>query len=296
MRSSRRVPTHVLDPGIQGGIMGLRIYNNVEAANAHRVLNNTNDALSKSMERLSSGLRINRAADDAAGLAVSEVMRSQIRGMNVASRNAQDGVSLVQVADGALGNVGNMLQRVRDLAVQAANGTLTDSQRSNLNAEVQQILTEINATGAQTEFNGIRILAGSVAAAASAVTLQVGANGGQAIAFTIGTVGTTALTIQGLSVSFATAASAAIASLDVAIGAITTQRANLGAIQNRLEQTINRLGVTSENLQAAESRIRDADMAAEMISFTKNQILQQSGMAMLSQANAAPQSVLSLLR
>jgi flagellin len=276
--------------------MGLRIYNNVEAANAHRVLSNTNNALSKSMERLSSGLRINRAADDAAGLAVSEVMRSQIRGMNVASRNAQDGVSLVQVADGALGNVGDMLQRVRDLAVQASNGTLTDSQRSNLNAEVQQILTEINATGAQTEFNGIKILSGSVAAAASAVTLQVGANGGQAIAFTIGTVGTTALTIQGLSVSFATAASAAIASLDVAIGAITTQRANLGAIQNRLEQTINRLGVTSENLQAAESRIRDADMAAEMISFTKNQILQQSGMAMLSQANSAPQSVLSLLR
>jgi flagellin len=276
--------------------MGLRIYNNVEAANAHRVLSNTNNALSKSMERLSSGLRINRAADDAAGLAVSEVMRSQIRGMNVASRNAQDGVSMVQVADGALGNVGDMLQRVRDLAVQASNGTLTDSQRSNLNAEVQQILSEINTTGSNTEFNGIKILAGSVATAASAVTLQVGANGGQAIAFTIGTVGTTALTIQGLSVSFATAASAAIASLDVAIGAITTQRANLGAIQNRLEQTINRLGVTSENLQAAESRIRDADMAAEMISFTKNQILQQSGMAMLSQANSAPQSVLSLLR
>jgi flagellin len=276
--------------------MGLRIYNNVEAANAHRVLGNTNNQLSKSMERLSSGLRINRAADDAAGLAVSEVMRSQIRGMNVASRNAQDGVSMVQVADGALGNVGDMLQRVRDLAVQASNGTLTDSQRSNLNAEVQQILSEINTTGTDTEFNGIKILSGAVAGAASAVTLQVGANGGQAIAFTIGTVGTTALTINGLSVSFATAASAAIASLDVAIGAITTQRANLGAIQNRLEQTINRLGVTSENLQAAESRIRDADMASEMISFTKNQILQQSGMAMLSQANSAPQSVLSLLR
>ncbi|MEQ9335914.1 MAG: flagellin, partial [Miltoncostaeaceae bacterium] len=252
--------------------------------------------LSKSMERLSSGLRINRAADDAAGLAVSEVMRSQIRGMNVASRNAQDGVSLVQVADGALGNVGDMLQRVRDLAVQASNGTLTDAQRSNLNSEVQQVLTEINATGDQTEFNGIKILSGSVAAAASAVTLQVGANGGQAIAFTIGTVGTTALTLAGVSVSFATAASAAIASIDAAISSVTTQRANLGAIQNRLEQTINRLGVTSENLQAAESRIRDADMASEMISFTKNQILQQSGMAMLSQANSAPQSVLSLLR
>lgn len=276
--------------------MGLRIYNNVEAANAHRVLGATNSNLSKSMERLSSGLRINRAADDAAGLAVSEVMRSQIRGMNVASRNAQDGVSLVQVADGALGNVGDMLQRVRDLAVQASNGTLTDAQRSNLNSEVQQVLTEINATGNQTEFNGIKILSGSVAAAASAVTLQVGANGGQAIAFTIGTVGTTALTLNGLSVSFATAASAAIASIDAAISSVTTQRANLGAIQNRLEQTINRLGVTSENLQAAESRIRDADMASEMISFTKNQILQQSGMAMLSQANSAPQSVLSLLR
>lgn len=276
--------------------MGLRIYNNVEAANAHRVLGTTNNNLSKSMERLSSGLRINRAADDAAGLAVSEVMRSQIRGMNVASRNAQDGVSLVQVADGALGNVGDMLQRVRDLAVQASNGTLTDAQRSNLNSEVQQVLTEINATGDQTEFNGIKILSGSVAAAASAVTLQVGANGGQAIAFTIGTVGTTALTLAGVSVSFATAASAAIASIDAAISSVTTQRANLGAIQNRLEQTINRLGVTSENLQAAESRIRDADMASEMISFTKNQILQQSGMAMLSQANSAPQSVLSLLR
>jgi len=285
-----------LDPSIQGGIMGLRIFNNVEAANAHRVLNNTNNALSKSMERLSSGLRINRAADDAAGLAVSEVMRSQIRGMGVASRNAQDGVSLVQVADGALGNVGDMLQRVRDLAVQASNGTLTDSQRGNLDAEVQQILTEINKTGTDTEFNGISILSGSVAVAASAVTLQVGANGGQEIAFTIGTVSAAALTLTGLAVSTAAGASAAIASIDAAIGAVTTSRANLGAVQNRLEQTINRLGLTSENLQAAESRIRDADMAAEMISFTKNQILQQSGMAMLSQANAAPQSVLSLLR
>ncbi len=203
---------------------------------------------------------------------------------------------MVQVADGALGNVGDMLQRVRDLAVQAANGTLTDSQRSNLDAEVQQVLTEINATGNQTEFNGIKILSGAVATGASAVTLQVGANGGQQIAFTIGTVGTTALTINGLGVSTAAAASAAIVSIDAAIGAITTRRSNLGAIQNRLEQTIGRLGVTSENLQAAESRIRDADMASEMISFTKNQILQQSGMSMLSQANSAPQSVLSLLR
>jgi flagellin len=276
--------------------MGLRINNNVEALNAHRVLTNTNAAVGKAMERLSSGLRINRAADDAAGLAVSEVMRSQIRGMSVAARNAQDGVSMVQVADGALGNVGDMLQRVRDLAVQASNGTLTDSQRANLDAEVQQVLTEIGKTGTDTEFNGIKVLAGSVATAASAVTLQVGANGSQTIAFTIATVSTSDLGISGIAVSTAASASAAIASLDAAIRTVTTNRATLGAIQNRLEHTINRLGMTSENLQAAESRIRDADMAAEMIDFTKQQILQQSGTAMLAQANSAPQSVLSLLR
>lgn len=275
--------------------MGLRIYNNVEAQNARRVLENTNAQVGKAMERLASGLRINRAADDAAGLAVSEVMRSQIRGMGVAQRNAQDGVSMVQVADGALGNVGDMLQRLRDLAVQASNGTLTDAQRANLDAEVQQILTEVNKTGTDTEFNGIKILAGSVATAASAVTLQVGANSNQSIAFTIGTVSAGDLGISGIAVSTAASATAAIASLDAAISAVSTRRASLGAIQNRLEHTINRLGMTSENLQAAESRIRDADMAAEMISFTKNQILQQSGTAMLAQANLAPQSVLSLL-
>ena len=276
--------------------MGLSVYNNVQAENAHRLLANTNTQLSKSMERLSSGLRINRAADDAAGLAVSEGMRSQIRGMNVASRNAQDGVSMVQVADGALGNVGDMLQRVRDLAVQASNGTLTDAQRTNLDTEVQQIMTEIGKTGTDTEFNGIKILAGSVATAGTAVTLQVGANASQSIAFTIGTVSTSDLGISGIAVSSAASATAAIASLDAAISTVTTSRANLGAIQNRLEHTIDRLGQTSENLQAAESRIRDADMASEMITFTKNQILSQSGMAMLSQANQAPQSVLSLLR
>jgi flagellin len=276
--------------------MGLSVYNNVEAQNAHRLLSNTGTQLNKSMERLSSGLRINRAADDAAGLAVSEGMRSQIRGMNVASRNAQDGVSMVQVADGALGNVGDMLQRVRDLAVQASNGTLTDAQRKNLDTEVQQVLTEIGKTGTDTEFNGLKILAGSVATAASAVTLQVGANASQNIAFTIGTVSTSDLGISGIAVSTAASATAAIASLDAAISTITTSRANLGAIQNRLEHTINRLGMTSENLQAAESRIRDADMASEMIDFTKHQILQQSGMAMLAQANQSPQSVLSLLR
>jgi flagellin len=276
--------------------MGLRIYNNVEAQNAHRQLQQTNANVSKAMERLSSGLRINRAGDDAAGLAVSEVMRSQIRGMQVATRNSQDGISLVQVADGAIGSVTDMLQRVRDLAVQAANGTLTDAQRGNLDKEVQNILLEINRVGSDTEFNGVKILAGSVATAASAITLQIGANGGQNIAFTIGTISVSDLGLSGLAVSTQASASAAIASLDAAVATLNTQRALMGAIQNRLEQTIARLGVTSENLQAAESRIRDADMAAEMIYFTKNQILQQSGTAMLAQANQAPQSVLQLLK
>jgi flagellin len=276
--------------------MGLRIYNNVEAANAHRNLTQTNNAVGKAMERLSSGLRINRAADDAAGLAVSEIMRSQIRGNNVASRNAEDGISLVQVADATMGTATDMLQRMRDLAVQASNGTLTDAQRLNLDKEVQQVLTEINKVGTDTEFNGIKILAGSVATAASAVTLQIGASGSQTIAFTIGTVSTSDLGISGLAVSSQASASAAIASIDAAISTLSTARANMGAIQNRLEQTITRLGVTAENLQAAESRIRDADMAQEMIAFTKHQILQQSGTAMLSQANSAPQNVLQLLR
>jgi flagellin len=275
--------------------MGLRIYNNVEAQNAHRQLSNTNTKLSHTMERLSSGLRINRAADDAAGLAVSEEMRTQIRGMNVASRNALDGVSLVQVADGALGGVNDMLQRMRDLAVQAANGTLTDLQRNNLDQEVQSITAEIARVASDTEFNGIKILSGSVATAANAVTLQVGANGSQSIAFTIATMTASDLGISGIAVSTASSATAAIASIDAAIRTVNSQRASMGAIQNRLEQTISRLELTSENLQAAESRIRDADMASEMIDLTKNQILQQSGTAMLAQANQAPQSILQLL-
>nr|WP_246496319.1 flagellin [Miltoncostaea marina] len=275
--------------------MGLRIYNNVEAQNAHRQLSTTTTALSKTMERLSSGMRINRAADDAAGLAVSEEMRTQIRGMNVAARNALDGVSLVQVADGALGGVNDMLQRVRDLAVQASNGTLTDLQRGNLDQEVQSVMAEIARVASDTEFNGIKILSGSVATAASAVTLQVGANSSQTIAFTVATMTASDLGISGLSVSTAASASAAIASIDAAIRTVNSQRASMGAIQNRLEQTISRLELTAENLQAAESRIRDADMAEEMIALTKSQILQQSGTAMLAQANQLPQGILQLL-
>lgn len=273
--------------------MSLRIYNNTEAQNAHRQLQSTSLAMSRTMEKLSSGLRINRAADDAAGLAVSEEMRTNIRGMNMAARNALDGVSLVQVADGALSGVNDMLQRMRELAIEAANGTYTDNQRLNIDREVQSLLAEVNRVASDTEFNGIKILSGSVAA--SPVTLQVGADAGQTIAFTIATMTTTQLGIVGLAISTAASASAALASLDTAIRAVNSLRSDMGAIQNRLEQTINRLNLTSENTQAAESRIRDADMAAEMIEFTKRQILQQSGTAMLAQANQAPQSVLQLL-
>jgi flagellin len=276
--------------------MSLRIFNNTEAQNAHRQLQANSLAMSRTMEKLSSGLRINRAADDAAGLAVSEEMRTNIRGLNMASRNALDGVSLVQVADGALAGVNDMLQRMRELAVEAANGTYTDTQRGNIDREVQSLLAEIGRVASDTEFNGIQILSGSVSTAASAVTLQVGADSGQTIAFTIGTMSTAQLGIAGLAISTAASASAAIASLDAAIRTVNTTRSDVGAIQNRLEQTISRLNLTSENTQAAESRIRDADMASEMIEYTKRQILSQSGTAMLAQANQAPQNVLQLLR
>jgi flagellin len=216
--------------------------------------------------------------------------------MHVASRNAQDGVSMVQVADGALGGVNDMLQRIRDLSVQAANGTLTDQQRSNLDQEVQSIVAEMARVAADTEFNGVKILSGSVATAANAVTLQVGANGAQVIAFTIGTMSASDLGISGIAIGTAASATQAIASVDAAIRQVNASRAAMGAIQNRLEQTISRLDLTSENLQAAESRVRDADMATEMIDFTRNQILQQSGTAMLAQANQAPQTILRLLQ
>lgn len=274
----------------------MRINTNVEALNANRVLDRTNMGLAKSIERLSSGYRINRGADDAAGLAVSEVMRSQIKGYEVAARNAQDGISLVQTADGALGSVGESLQRLRELAMQASNGTYTDAQRGNIQQEVTALLSEIGNVGTNTTFNGTAILAGG-SIATSGVTLAVGpdASAAQSITFAIATVSTTALTINGLSVATQTAAAAAVASIDAAINTVTTQRASLGAIQNRLEKTIENLNVGRENLAAAESRIRNADMAKEMTEFTRLQILQQAGTAMLAQANVAPQSVLQLI-
>jgi flagellin len=274
--------------------MGLRIYQNIEAINAHRNLGISSDNLGKAMEKLSSGLRINRAGDDAAGLAISEKLRSQVKGLNQAVRNSQDGISLIQTAEGALVETHSILQRIRELSVQAANGTLENDDRGQIQEEVAQLIEEVTRIATATQFNGKQLISGSFAT--SAITFQVGANATQGIGLTIGAMDATALTIGALNVSTQTGADAAILSLDTAIAAVSSQRANLGAVQNRLEHTIANLGVAAENLAASESRIRDVDMALEMVNYTKQQILQQAGTAMLAQANTAPQAVLQLLR
>ncbi|ABB15288.1 flagellin [Carboxydothermus hydrogenoformans] len=275
--------------------MSLRINNNIEALNAWRALNSTSNALQKSMEKLSSGLRINRAGDDAAGLAISEKLRAQIRGLNQAIRNAQDGISLIQTAEGGLSEIQNILQRMRELGVQAANGTLNNQDISAITTELNQLFNEIDRIAGATEFNTKNLLAVSTGLV---VTLQVGANAGQVIAFTIDNAGTASLGLSSadLAINDNASASAFISKVDSALQKVSTYRANLGSIQNRLEHTIANLGIASENLSASESRIRDVDMAAEMMNFTKNQILQQAGVAILAQANQAPQAVLQLLR
>jgi flagellin len=282
--------------------MGLRIQNNIDAFDTHRQLQISSNAASKSMEKLSSGYRINRAADDAAGLAISEKMRGQIGGLDQAQRNAQDGVSLVQTAEGSLNEVHSMLQRVRDLKTQFDNGTLSSSDQDAIAAEVSQIGQELGNIASQTSFNGNKLLTGSQ------FTFQVGANDGE----TIQTQGVTlSANISGGGLSELSALSttalakaalasggtlSAVATIDTAITNISTARANYGAVQNRLEHRLNNLATYQENLTASESRIRDVDMAAEMTSYTKENILQQAGTSMLAQANQAPQSVLSLLR
>lgn len=265
--------------------MSLRIQNNVEAFNAHRNLVNTSDKLGKSMERLSSGYRINRAADDAAGLAISERLRAQVKGIGQAQRNAQDAVSLVQTAEGSLDEVHSMLQRVRELAVQYKNGSLSESDQKSIQSEINQLASEVERIGTSSEFNGIKLLN-----SASTVTFQVGANDGEAI-----TVSTISLGAAVGAKAFELGEATDISQIDAAIGAISTQRAEFGAVQNRLEHTLNNLAVYQENLTASESRIRDVDMAAEMVEFTKLQILQQAGTAMLAQAQQSGQSVLKLL-
>jgi len=273
--------------------MSLRIQNNVEAFNAHRQLTGTSNALSKSMERLSSGYRINRAADDAAGLAISEKMRAQIGGVNQAQRNAQDAISLVQTAEGALNEVHAMLQRVRDLAVQFNNGTLATADKAAITAEVAQLCSEISKIGSDTKFNGIALLSGG-----ASITFQVGAEDGQTISLTgVGLFGTgSTFQVDSNIFSWAAGGAVTLASIDAAIANVSAARGTFGATQNRLDHTLNNLATYQENLTASESRIRDVDMAEEMTNFTKLQILQQAGTSMLAQANQAPQSVLSLLR
>jgi flagellin len=274
--------------------MGLRINTNVSAFNVHRNLVATDFELSKVLEKMASGLRINRASDDAAGLAVSEKLRTQVRGLQVATDNAQHGISLVQTAEGALNEVHSILQRLRKLAVQAANDHLTDNDRTQIQKEVDQLLAQIDYIGNTTQFNTKKLLSGAFAS--TALTFQVGANAGEVVAITIATVNATAMTLNGLSVANLGAASNAIVSIDQAISYVTDLRARLGAFQNRLERIVSNNNIAMENQAAAESRIRDVDMAQAVIQLVRLQILQQTGVAALAQANAVPQTVLQLLR
>jgi flagellin len=287
--------------------VGLRINNNIAAFNAYRNLSVTDSAMSKSLEKLSSGYRINRAADDAAGLAISEGLRSQIGGLKVAVRNAQDGISVVQTAEGALNESQAILQRMRDLAVQAANGGSQDATaQAAADTEFQQLNQELDRIANTTSFNGNSLLNGSFSgafqvdsgtAAGSVITVDLTSGAGGALnGLTITGLDSAGLGTSTASLTSTGNATSAITTLDSALKDVSTVRAKLGAYQNRFEHTINNLNVAVENLSASESRIRDTDMASELVEFTKNQILSQAGTAMLAQANQAPQSVLKLLQ
>ena len=267
------------------------VQHNVTAMNTNRQMGSVQGALSKSTEKLSSGYKINRAGDDAAGLSISEKMRAQIRGLNKASSNAQDGISLIQVAEGALNETHSILQRMNELATQAANDTNTATDRTALAAEVTQLKTEIDRISTTTQFNTMNLLDGSF----TGKNLQVGSLANQKIQISIGKMDAASLSVDSLDLTTYTKAGSAITKVQSAIDAVSTQRSTLGAVQNRLEHTINNLNTTSENTQAAESRIRDTDMASEMVEFSKNNILSQAGLSMLSQANQANQGVLSIL-
>jgi flagellin len=277
--------------------MGLSVNTNIAALNSYRNLSNTDNQMSKSLEKLSSGFRINRAADDAAGLAISEGLRSQIGGLKVAIRNTQDGISVVQTAEGALTETHAILQRMRDLAVQSANGSNDEDSRSALNAEATALSSELDRIANKTTFNNVNLLDGSF----SSVDFQVGYASGDTIEVKVqsGTSGegfdSTDLGLSGLDLASASGAAAAIDKIDDAIKEVSTARADLGALQNRFEHTVKNLSVTQENLTASESRIRDTDMAQEMTNFSRNQILSQAGTSMLAQANAASQNILKLL-
>ena len=272
--------------------MGMVVRTNTMANNAFRQLGMNNNQVSKSLEKLASGYRINRAGDDAAGLAISESMKAQIKGLEAASSNSQDAISLVQTAEGALTEVHDMLNRMVELATKAANGTYTDDQRGNYQDEVDQLLKEIDRIATSTKFNDTVLLDGTF----QNKDMQVGTSANETISVSISGMGANALGVSGMDVSSQTGASTAIQNINDAINTVSKTRSGLGATQNRLEHTINNLDTTAENLSAANSRIRDTDMAKEMMKYTQMNVLVQSAQAMLAQANQQPQSVLQLLQ
>ena len=277
---------------------------NISSLYADRVLNISNDSIMKNMEKLSSGERINRAGDDASGLAVSEKMRSQIRGLNQASKNIQNGVSFIQTTEGYLQETTDILQRVRELAVQSANGIYSDEDRMQIQVEVSQLVAEVDRIASQAQFNGMNMLTGRFAQEGDSVMqFQIGANVDQNTRVFIGTMTATALGLKGaqggdeqISISSPDEANITLAAIDEALKNVTKQRADLGAYQNRFEMAAKGINIAAENTQASEYRIRNTDMASEMVEFTKNQILTQAGTAMLAQANSQSQSVLGLLQ
>ena len=280
------------------------INHNMSSLYADRVLNISNDSIRKNMEKLSSGERINRAGDDASGLAVSEKMRSQIRGLNQASRNIENGVSFIQTTEGYLTETTDILQRVRELAVQSANGIYSDEDRMQIQVEVSQLVAEVDRIASQAQFNGMNMLTGRFAQEGQSVMqFQIGANVDQNTRVFIGTMTATSLGLKGMqggdeqiTISTPEDANMTLAAVDAALTTVTKQRADLGAYQNRFEMAAKGVDIAAENTQSAESRIRDTDMANEMVEFTKNQILTQAGTAMLAQSNSQTQTVLGLLQ
>ena len=277
----------------------MRIQHNIPALSSHRNLTNNNSAVSKNLEKLSSGYRINRAGDDAAGLAISEKMRAQITGLQTAQKNAEDGVSLVQTAEGALTEVHSMLNRMVELATQSANGTYSEANRKEMQKEIDALNAEIDRIGETSNFNGTKLFDGNTAS----IALHVGESSADANQITVtltamssSSIGSAKVNVKDIDIKTAAGAKTAIDTINNAIDGISSQRSDFGALQNRLEHTINNLGVQTENITAAESRIRDVDMAKEMMSYTKNNILVQASQAMLAQANQTPQGVLQLLQ
>ena len=270
----------------------MRIQHNITALNSYNKLNTNNSAVSKNLEKLSSGYKINRAADDAAGLAISEKMRYAVRGLNRASLNAQDGISVVQIAEGALNETHSILQRMNELATQAANDPNTSADRGKIQNEIDQLVSEIDRIRSTTQFNTMDLLDGTF----TGKKLQVGMLEGQTMQISISNMDSASLSVNALTVSDNAAAGSAMTKIQKAIDTVSAQRSKLGAIQNRLDHTIANLDNAAENTQAAESRIRDTDMAAQMVEYSKNNILAQAGQSMLAQANQSNQGVLSLLQ